>query len=153
MLPLKQKKEVCGSRSLKHLPVHDWYLVEEKEGTHTTATARFQQGVRDIIVKSKLNTKLPGLEFSRSVIQWFWSYFCGKSQCIFSKTSSFLYRDINLGVMQGSVLGPLLESLHINDQAQHLGNDVTLRLLYADDLCPNACLTDGMRYRPSIRVN
>ena len=69
----------------------------------------------DTISPSRLLRKLMRLCFSRIVLSWFWSYLCGRSQCVFSRSSASEYRNIRLGVPQGSVLGSLLFCLYIND--------------------------------------
>ena len=88
----------------------------------------------DTISPFKLLNKLRNLRFSRSALQWFWSYSTGISQCVFSQSSSSAYCEINQGVPQGSVLYPLLFCLYINDLKEHLSKRKVLRLLYADDL-------------------
>ena len=54
--------------------------------------------------------------------------------CVTSKASSSSYRETNIGVLQGSVIGPLLFCMYINDLKDHLDEHSTFRILYADDL-------------------
>ena len=87
----------------------------------------------DNVSPSILLGKLRNAGFSKSTLRWFWSYLCGRSVCVASGKSVSDFRDINIGVPQGSVLGPLLFCIYMNDIQDFL--DVsTFRLLYADDL-------------------
>ena len=88
----------------------------------------------DTIFPSQLLNKMRILGFSSSALRWFWFYLSGRSQCVFSQSSSCAYCDVNLGVPQGSILGHLLFCLCTNDLKEHLNGENGLRILYADDL-------------------
>ena len=86
----------------------------------------------DTIEHEILLQKLKAIKFSESTIKWFKSCL---SQRIFlanieNKLSDF--GKISCGVPQGSILGPLLFLIYVNDRPQA----VTLTLLlYADNSC------------------
>ena len=96
----------------------------------------------DTISPTKLIQKLSKMAFSRSVLLWIRSYLTGRAQRVVSRSSGQSdWLETNLGVPQGSVLGPLLFSLYINDISNTLNpthiNNNTVRInhiLYADDL-------------------
>ena len=89
----------------------------------------------DTILPSRLLEKLRLMGFSKAALLWINCYFEGRMQRVsskFSGESSWL--STNLGVAQGSVLGPLLFCLYINDLTGVLDPLGVQHLLYADDL-------------------
>ncbi|OXU16776.1 hypothetical protein TSAR_015825 [Trichomalopsis sarcophagae] len=89
----------------------------------------------DTISPSKLLSKLNSLGFSRSALLWIKSYFQGRSQIVISnKNGTSEWLETNLGVPQGSVLGPHLFSLYVNDLQSILDGSTIKYLFYANDL-------------------
>ena len=69
-----------------------------------------------------------------SACNWFVSYIQNRKQnVIFNKTESE-YKEMSCGVPQGSILGPLLFILYIND-TEHV-SDIIKPILFADDTIP-----------------
>ena len=76
--------------------------------------------------------KLKIIGFCDDIVNWFHSYLTDQAflVSIENKYSSIL--KILCGVPQGSILGPLLFLIYVNDMKQAVSSDL---LLYADDSC------------------
>ena len=74
--------------------------------------------------------KLEALGVQSPLLQWFESYLRNRKQRVVIEGQCSDWRTINSGVPQGSVLGPLLFLIYINDITDDLAS---LPLIYADD--------------------
>ena len=84
----------------------------------------------DTIDHKVLLGKLVYLGFSESAISWFKSYLSNRSFIVNVENEYSDPGDLNCGVPQGSILGPLLFLLYVNDMPQAIECDL---MLYADD--------------------
>ena len=64
--------------------------------------------------------------------EWFSSYLHDRSQAVFCHGTLSSFRDVTVGVPQGSILAPILFVLFMNDISQHLKNSCCN--VYADDV-------------------
>ena len=86
----------------------------------------------DTISHSKLLIKLRKLGFSDEALKWIFSYLTGRSQAVVDdKGGCSDWLATTFGVSQGSVLGPLLFSLFINDIGDLL--KYSQHMIFADD--------------------
>ena len=86
--------------------------------------------------------KMSGIGCSDNVLKWFASYLSGRRQRVVLNGQASDWTPVLAGVHQGSILGPLLFLLYINDIVKHIGCSIRL---FADDTslyiiveCPNA---------------
>ena len=103
------------------------------KGFHTGMILVDLQKAFDTLDHTVLLQKMECIGFKESVIKWFQSYLSNRK---FFVTLENVFSDaglINCGVPQGSILGPLLFLIYINDLPQALNE--TGSYLYADDTC------------------
>ena len=79
-----------------------------------------------------LQQKLPSLGFSNKVIDWFKSYLRSRKFHVNVHDKLSTTAELGCGIPQGSILGPLLFLLYINDMPQGVDCDL---FLYVDDTC------------------
>ena len=101
----------------------------------------------DSVCHVKLLHKLLEHGFTKSFINWIASYLVGRQQAVVDNNGNFSsFLELNTGVPQGSVLGPLLFAIYVNDLPLCFDRDVS-HIMYADDLqiyvsCPLEELDD-----------
>ena len=74
--------------------------------------------------------KLSCIDCSNPVVKWFSSYLSGRRQRVVINGESSDWSPIRAGVPQGSILGPLLFLIYINDIVKDIGSAIRL---FADD--------------------
>jgi hypothetical protein len=92
----------------------------------------------DCLQYDKLFVKMEGLNFAEETINWFKSYLNGRQQCVSIENELSDWLPVELGVPQGSILGPVLFLMYINDINN---SDQTAKFVkFADD---TTILTSG----------
>ena len=86
----------------------------------------------DIIDHNILLEKLKAIDFCDNAVNWFHSYLTDREFLASIENKYSVISKISCGVPQGSILGPLLFLIYVNDMKQAVSSDL---LIYADDSC------------------
>ena len=114
-----------------HRVVDDW-LSNIDDGLLTGMCSLDIKKCFDTINHEILLKKMKMYGFTSDVLQWFYCYLSNRGSIVYANGECSDVRYINIGVPQGSVLGPTLFLIYINDINNYLGSAVCN--LYADDV-------------------
>jgi len=78
-----------------------------------------------------LLTKLKSYGLTENLLRWLESYLVGRKQIVVINGETSAWCDVLSGVPQGSVLGPLLFNIYVNDMPTQVSSSVRQ---FADDL-------------------
>ena len=110
-----------------------YYGVPKDKGQHTGLILIDLQKAFDTINYEILLEKMAFLNFSETAIAWFRSYLTNRSFIVDVDSTLSEPAQLVCGVPQGSIIGPLLFLVYINDLPQAV-KDSDIRL-YVDDTC------------------
>uniref|UniRef100_A0A1X7SKP2 Reverse transcriptase domain-containing protein n=1 Tax=Amphimedon queenslandica TaxID=400682 RepID=A0A1X7SKP2_AMPQE len=135
---IRPKLSVCQFGFLKHrsclLQLLSSYstVFEAVENKTPVDTVFFDfQKAFDSVPHQELLLKLWLIGITGPLWEWFREYLTGRSHCTTINSVSSDYLPVLSGVPQGSVLGPLLFLIYINDIPEKISSDVSL---FADDM-------------------
>lgn len=93
----------------------------------------------DRVVHFKLIEKLRSAGIESKLLDWITAYLCNRTQYVTVNNTNSDLLEVYSGVPQGSVLGPLLFLIYINDVVNCVEEGVKVRL-FADDLVVYTCV-------------
>ena len=118
---------------------HDWSLSFHGKQPVDVIYIDFHRAF-DSVIHSKLVHKLRCFGINGFLLNWLEAFLYCRSQCVVVENHFSSWSEVISGVPQGSVLGPMLFILFINDISNIAVNGVFTKL-YADDLKLYTCIT------------
>ena len=124
------QKHSCVTNLLESC--RDWSISLAAHTSVVVANIDFQRAF-DTVSHTKLLHKLSGYGIHGNLFHWISSFLSDRLQRVKVGSSVSKYCSVCSGIPQGSVIGPLLFNLFINDITDNLNPSVTVKL-FADDV-------------------
>jgi ribonuclease P/MRP protein subunit RPP40 len=112
--------------------IHDWALAIDSKQCVDIVYVDFSQAF-DSVVHSKLIHKLDKIGIGGCLLTWIGAFLSDRTQSTVIEHCASSITSVLSGVIQGSVIGPILFIIFINDVVNIFNSNVNC-LLYADDL-------------------
>ena len=112
--------------------LNDWTLAIDNKNALSAVYIDFARAF-DTVCRSKLCYKLSCYGIAGSLLNWIQSFLTDRSQCTRVGHTCSDYVSLSSGIVQGSILGPLLFLLYINDIVELFDSTCSCKL-YADDI-------------------
>ena len=112
--------------------INDWTLAIDNRNAISVVYMDFARAF-DTVCRSKLCYKLSRYGITGNLLKWIQSFLTDRSQCTGVGQSCSDYVSLSSGIVQGSILGPLLFLMYINDNVDLFDSTCSCKL-YADDI-------------------
>ena len=112
--------------------INDWVKILDNGGQADTFILDFEKAF-DTPPRELLKSKLFGCGIGGKTLKWIYSFLCYRQQRVVVNGAKSDWAPVLSGVTQGTVLGPLLFSLYINDISTD--NDSEIRPFADDCVC------------------
>ena len=124
--------------------IHDW-LSQLDNGNEICSVFFDVRKAFDSVPHSHLMSKLTTLQLRPHLHHWIQSYLADRSQIVAVGGEQSSVVDVVSGVPQGSVLGPLLFIIYIDDVTSKISSSSTISL-FADDIVLYRCIRSPADY-------
>ena len=112
--------------------MEDWTKILDDGGNIDVVYCDFMKAF-DKVPHTRLLSKLESYGIQDPVLSWIRSFLTGRSQKVVVNGSKSKPAEVRSGIPQGSVLGPLLFVIYINDLPDAIGNENSHIYMFADD--------------------
>ena len=110
--------------------IEDWTERLENSRTFDVIYTDFSKAF-DSVPHERLFLKLDAIGIRGDVLKWIKTFLRGRTQCVNVDGAKSTWRDVLSGIPQGSVIGPILFVIFINDMPSHIKHNFCK--LFADD--------------------